>query len=127
MEALTDSLKETVAELRSRFGWKPKDRVRFIFHRSFKKYKDVEAEAVKASRHLLQTSKSNMRSSMSATLTTGCCLTAPPPGKVWQFDQVKIVPQRGQCVPLRPNTALFTLSGPYQVKTAQQGCPHRSC
>lgn len=45
LDALTQSLKETVAELRSRFGWKPKDRVRFIFHQSFKKYKDVEAEA----------------------------------------------------------------------------------
>ena len=27
-------------------------------------------------------------------------------------------------MPLGPNTALLTLSGPYQVKTAYQGCPH---
>src|SRR5580704_5318630 len=47
MEALTKSLQETVAELRSRFGWKPRDRVRFVFHQSFKKYKDAEAEAVR--------------------------------------------------------------------------------
>ena len=35
-----------------------------------------------------------------------------------------MVPQRGHCVPLGPNTALLTLTGPSQVKTAQQGCPH---
>jgi len=57
LEALTDSLKETVAELRSRFGWKPRDRVRFIFHQSFKKYKDVEAEAVKTFAASLKTAE----------------------------------------------------------------------
>lgn len=46
LDTLTSSLHETVAELRSRFGWKTKDRVRFVFHQSYKKYKDVEAEAV---------------------------------------------------------------------------------
>lgn len=35
-----------------------------------------------------------------------------------------MVPQRGQCVPLGPHTALVTLSGPYQVKTPLHGCPH---
>lgn len=35
-----------------------------------------------------------------------------------------MVAQRGQCVPLGPNTALLTLSGPYQVKTTHHGCPH---
>ena len=39
LEALTASLEETVAELRSRYGWKTRDRVRFIFHQTFKKYK----------------------------------------------------------------------------------------
>jgi hypothetical protein len=37
VDALTASLHETVTELRSRFGWKPQDRVRFVFHQSYKK------------------------------------------------------------------------------------------
>jgi hypothetical protein len=35
-----------------------------------------------------------------------------------------MVPPRGRCVPLGPNTALLTLTGAAQVKTALQGCPH---
>ena len=125
LDALTHSLKETVAELRSRFGWKLRDRVRFIFHQSFKKYKDVEAEAVKA---------------FAASLTDfdiQYAFVHVSDSHNWMlFDRMatgvqfgnsikgKMVPQRGQCVPLGPNTALLTLSGPSQVKTAYQGCPH---
>jgi hypothetical protein len=46
-------------------------------------------------------------------------------GVKWgRSNKGKMVPQRGQCVPLGPNTALLTLSGPYQVKTGNHGCPH---
>ena len=125
LEALTDSLKETVAELRSRFGWKSRDRIRFVFHQSFKKYKDVEAEAVKAFAASLtdfevQYAFVHVSDSHNWMLfdrnATGVNFGTSMKGKM--------VPQRGQCVPLGPNTALLTLSGPHQVKTAYQGCPH---
>src|SRR5205823_5657051 len=47
------------------------------------------------------------------------------PGVKWgRGVKGKMVPQRGQCVPLGPYTGLLTLTGPYQVKTSFQGCPH---
>jgi len=125
LEALTASLNETVTELRSRFGWKPKDRVRFIFHQSFKKYKDVEAEAVKQFATSL-TDFDVKYAFVHVSDSHNWMLFEPsaPGVKSGTSIKGKMVPQRGQCVPLGPYTALLTLTGPYQVKTAQQGCPH---
>ena len=125
LEALTRSLEETVAELRSRFGWKPKDRVRFVFHQSFKEYKDIEAEAVR-----------NFAASFTDFVVQYAFVHVSRSHNWMLFEPAatgvrfgksmkgKMVPARGQCVPLGPYTALVTLSGPYQVKTAYQGCPH---
>jgi hypothetical protein len=44
--ALLDSLRSTLAELQRRFGWRKGDKLRIIFHQSFKRYKETEAEAV---------------------------------------------------------------------------------
>jgi O-acetyl-ADP-ribose deacetylase (regulator of RNase III) len=125
LEALIHSLKETVAELRSRFGWKPKDRVRFIFHQSFKKYKDIEAEAVKTFAASL--TDFDVRYAFVHVSDSHNWMLFDPTAQGVKFGRAtkgKMVPQRGQCVPLGPNTALLTLSGPYQVKTPLQGCPH---
>jgi hypothetical protein len=125
LEALTRSLTETVAELRSRFGWKAKDRVRFIFHQSFKKYKDVEAEAVKAFARSLKEFDVQYAFVHVSDSHNWMLLDRLAPGvKFGNSVKGKMVPQRGQCVPLGPNTALLTLSGPHQVKTPYQGCPH---
>ena len=125
LEALTRSLQETVAELRSRFGWKPKDRVRFIFHQSFKKYKDVEAEAVKTFAASL--TDFDVQYAFVHVSDSHNWMLFEPAAQGVKFGRAmkgKMVPQRGHCVPLGPNTALLTLSGPYQVKTPLQGCPH---
>ena len=125
LEALTRSLQETVAELRSRFGWKPKDRVRFIFHQSFKKYKDVEAEAVKAFAASLADFDVQYAFVHVSDSHNWMLFEPNAPGvKFGKTKKGKMVPQRGQCVVLGPNTALLTLSGPYQVKTSLHGCPH---
>jgi hypothetical protein len=125
LEALTDSLKETVAELRSRFGWKPRDRVRFIFHQSFKKYKDLEAEAVKAFAASLADFDVQYAFVHVSDSHNWMLFDRRAAGvKFGNSMKGRMVPQRGQCVPLGPNTALLTLSGPHQVKTAHQGCPH---
>jgi hypothetical protein len=125
LESLTRSLQETVVELRSRFGWKPRDRVRFIFHQSFKKYKDVEAEAVKRFAESL-TDFSVQYAFVHVSDSHNWMLFEPnaPGVSFGAATKGKMVPQRGQCVVLGPNTALLTLSGPYQVKTSLQGCPH---
>lgn len=125
LEALTRSLRETVTELRSRFGWRAKDRVRFIFHQTFKKYKDVEAEAVKTFAEEL-TEFEVQYAFVHVSDSHNWMLFEPAANgvKFGKGTKGKMVPQRGQCVPLGPNTALLTLSGPYQVKTALHGCPH---
>jgi hypothetical protein len=125
LEALTRSLQETVAELRSRFGWKTKDRVRFIFHQSFKKYKDVEAEAVKTFAASL--TDFDVQYAFVHVSDSHSWMLFEPNASGVNFRKGmkgKMVPQRGQCVVLGPNTALLTLSGPYQVKTSLHGCPH---
>lgn len=125
LAALTSSLKETVAELRSRFGWKPNDRVRFIFHQSFKKYKDVEAEAVK--QFAASLGEFDVKYAFVHVSDSHNWMLLDPASGGAKFGRSvngRMVPQRGQCVPLGPHTALVTLSGPYQVKTTWQGCPH---
>ncbi len=125
IDALTASLHETVNELRSRFGWKPRDRVRFIFHQSFKKYKDVEAEAVK--RFAASLSDFDVQYAFVHVSDSHNWMLFDPTsnGVKWgKSTKGKMVPQRGQCVPLGPHTALLTLSGPYQVKAGHHGCPH---
>jgi hypothetical protein len=125
VDALTASLKETVTELRSRFGWRPKDRVRFIFHQSFKKYKDLEAQAVRDFAASL--TEFDVQYSFVHVSDTHNWMLFDPGVRGIRFGQStkgSMVPQRGQCVPLGPHTALLTLAGPYQVKTALQGCPH---
>jgi hypothetical protein len=125
LEALKRSLEETVAELRSRFGWKRKDRVRFIFHQSFKKYKEVEAEAVKTFARSLEDFDIQYAFVHVSDSHNWMLFDRASPGvKSGSLVKGKMVPPRGQCVPLGPNTALLTLSGPHQVKTAYHGCPH---
>ncbi|OQA10224.1 MAG: Piwi domain protein [bacterium ADurb.Bin374] len=125
LEALTGSLKETVGELRSRFGWKPKDRVRFVFHQSFKKYKDIEADAVK--KFAASLTDFDVKYAFVHVSDSHNWMLFEPSAAGVKFGRSikgKMVPQRGQCVPLGPYTALLTLSGPRQVKTPLQGCPH---
>lgn len=123
--ALISSLNETVSELRSRFNWHPKDRVRFIFHQSYKKYKDVEAAAVK--RFAQSLSDFDVKYAfVHVSMNHNWMLFDPsaPGVEVGRSLKGKMVPNRGLCVPLGPYTALLTLTGPWQVKTALQGCPH---
>jgi hypothetical protein len=126
VEALTASLRETVAELRSRYGWRPKDRVRFIFHQTYKKYKDVEAEAVRTFTNSMLGDFDVKYAFVHVSNSHNWMLFEPSQRGVKFASSMKgrMVPQRGQCVPLGPYTALLTLTGPYQIKTAYQGCPH---
>jgi len=125
VDALTASLHNTVAELRSRFGWRLRDRVRFIFHQTFKKYKDLEAEAVGNFVKALEDFDVQY-AFVHVSDSHNWMLFDPSVRGVKFGNSVKgaMVPQRGQCVPLGPHTALLTLTGPYQVKNSLQGCPH---
>lgn len=125
LKALIASLSKTVSYLRSRYGWKSGDRVRFIFHQSFKRYKNIEACAVRR----FTESLSDLRVSYAfvhITKAHNWMLFDPSVTGIRRGNKTTglMVPRRAQTVPLGPHTALLTLSGPYQVRTALQGCPH---
>lgn len=121
---LLESLRDNLSELQRRFGWRKGDKLRIIFHQSFKRYKDVEADAV-------------------ADLVAGLsdfeveyAFVQVSSDHDWKLFDPKVegvqkgggmkgacVPQRGQVVPLGPRAAVVTLTGPKQLKTAFQGCP----
>ena len=124
VEALTNSLHQTVTELRSRFGWRPKDRARFIFHQTFKKYKDLEALRGNFAASLTEFDVQYAFVHISDSHTWMLFDPAVRGVKFGRSNKGAMVPQRGQCVPLGPHTALLTLTGPYQVKNSLQGCPH---
>lgn len=123
-EALLNSLEASLAELRRRFGWQKGDRLRIVFHQSFKRYKDSEAAAVaelvkrlsdfQVEYAFVQVSDEHDWKLFDPTSE------GVPAGKKMKG---MAVPERGQIVPLGPYATLVTLTGPRQLKSDAQGCP----
>jgi hypothetical protein len=121
---LLESLRENLSELQRRFGWRKGDKLRIIFHQSFKRYKDIEADAVAD----LVADLSDFEVEYAFVQVSSdhdWKLFDPKAEGVLKGGGRKgaCVPQRGQVVPLGPRAALVTLTGPNQLKTAYQGCP----
>lgn len=128
--ALLESLQECLDEVKARYGWQQGDKVRLIFHQSFKKYRDVEAQAVKdfvnsiadfdVEYAFVHISRSHSWEVFDKE-SEGVDYWDPAANK----KRIKgaYVPRRGCCIPLGPQAALLTLIGPYQLKSALQGCP----
>lgn len=127
-EALLQSLKDAIDEIKARYAWQKGDSVRLIFHQSFKKFRDVEAQAVKD----LVDSITDFQVEYAFVHVSNS-----HPWKVFDrnaeginhYDNYKrytkgeYVPFRGLCIPLGPQAGLLTLTGPHQLKTHLQGCP----
>ena len=127
-DALLQSLKDAIDEIKSRYAWQKGDSIRLIFHQSFKKFKDVEAKAVKD----LVDSITDFEVEYAFVH-----ISRSHPWKVYDKNAVGInhyenyqkftkgesVPSRGFCIPLGPKTGLLTLTGPHQLKNHLQGCP----
>jgi hypothetical protein len=127
-EALLKSLKEAIAEIKARYAWQKGDNVRLIFHQSFKKFRDVEAQAVMD----LVDSITDFQVEYAFVH-----ISDSHPWKVFDknskginhydndkgYTKGEYVPFRGSCIPLGPRTGLLTLTGPHQLKTHLQGCP----
>lgn len=126
--SLLKVLRDTLDQIKKRYAWQPGDKVRMIFHQTFKRYKDTEATAVKefvgeiadfdveyAFVHISRSHPWKIFDLNSAGINH------------WENNKSKTkgeyVPGRGCCVPLGPNAALLALTGPYQLKTPLQGCP----
>lgn len=127
-DALLKSLQECLNEVKTRYAWQAKDRVRLIFHQAFKRFKDIEVATVKqfvngitefeveyAFVHLNKNHSWNIFDARFDGV------------QVWENNQTvkkgEFVPLRGCCVPLGPHAALLSLIGPYQLKTSLQGLP----
>ena len=126
--SLLNALKDTLDQIKKRYAWQPGDKVRMIFHQTFKKFRYVEAAAVKDfvsnisdldveysfvhlnRRHSWKIFDLNSKGS-----------------NYWidgqSFKKGEYAPWRGCCVPLGPKAALLGLTGPPQLKTNLQGAP----
>ena len=127
-DALLQSLKDAIDEIKARYAWQKGDKVRLIFHQSFKKFKDVEAQAVKD----LVDSIPDFEVEYAFVH-----ISRSHPWKVYdknvaginhyenyqKYTKGEFVPFRGFCIPLGPKTGLLTLTGPHQLKNHLQGCP----
>lgn len=127
-EALLQSLKDAIDEVKVRYAWQKGDSVRLIFHQSFKRFRDVEAQAVKG----LVDSITDFEVEYAFVHVSDS-----HPWKVFdrtakgilhydnyrKYTKGEYVPSRGLCIPLGPQAGLLTLTGPNQLKTHLQGCP----
>lgn len=127
-DALLQSLEYCLNQVKARELWQPNDKVRLIFHQTFKKFKDIEAQTVKqfvdsiadfdveyAFVHISK--KHSWKLFDKNSQGTDC----------WENYEKRVkgeyVPYRGFYLPLGPKAALLTLTGSYQLKTSMQGCP----
>lgn len=127
-EALLTSLENNLSELRRRFGWQPKDKLRIIFHQSFKRYKNTEAAAV--TQLVARMKDFEVEYAFVQVSEDHDWILFDPEGRgVTKIRSNRpstkgaCVPERGQIVPLGPYAALVTLTGPNQLKSDLQGCP----
>lgn len=123
-ESLLTSLQSTLSELQRRFAWCKGDKVRIIFHQSFKKYKNKEAEAVEKLIKTLDGYNVEYAFVQVSEEHNWRLFDPSSQGAGYRNNKKGIaVPQRGQIIPIGPYTALLTLIGPEQLKTDMQGCP----
>jgi len=127
-EALLNALKDSLDQIKKRYAWQPGDKVRMIFHQTFKRFKDEEAAAVK---NLIESISDYDVEYAFVQIST------KHPWKLFDLNSQGInhwvgnntykkgecVPRRGCYVPLGPKASLLLLTGPHQLKTHLQGCP----
>ncbi len=126
--ALLNVLKDSLDQIKKRYAWQPGDKVRMIFHQTFKQFKDEEAAAVKS--FIDSISDYDVEYAFVQ-------ISTKHPWKIFDLKSEGInhwvggkplkkgecVPRRGCYVPLGPKASLLSLTGPYQLKTNLQGCP----
>lgn len=121
---LLESLRTSLNELKRRFGWQEGDKLRIIFHQSFKRYKQTEADAVASL--ISELTEFDVEYAFVHISNDHNWKLFDESAQGTHYGQKRKgvgVPSRGQIVPLGPKAALVTLVGPQQLKTNLQGCP----
>lgn len=127
-EKLLSVLRDTLDQIKKRYAWQPKDKLRLIFHQSFKRYKDEEAAAVKEFVDGIVDYDVEYAFVHLGRSHPWRIFDCSSPGiNHWMenhpYLKGEFVPGRGCYIPLGSNSALLSLTGPYQLKTHLQGCP----
>jgi argonaute-like protein implicated in RNA metabolism and viral defense len=127
-QALLKSLIDAIDEIKARYAWQPGDSVRLIFHQSFKKFRDVEAQAVKdlvdsITDFQVEYAFVHISDSHSWKVFDKNAEGINHWENYQRYTKGEYVPFRGSCIPLGPQSGLLTLTGPHQLKTHLQGCP----
>ena len=106
---LLASLTDTLGALQQRFGWRKGDKLRIIFHQSFKRYKETEAAAVAGLISQLSDFEVEYAFVQVSSDHDWKLFDPSSPGVVFGRTRRKgvAVPQRGQIVPLGPHAALY--------------------
>lgn len=127
-EALLRSLKDAIDEIKARYAWQMGDSLRLIFHQSFKKFRDIEAQAVKdlvdsITDFQIEYAFVHISNSHSWKVFDKNSEGINHWESYQRHTKGEYVPFRGSCIPLGPQSGLMTLTGPHQLKTHLQGCP----
>lgn len=123
-EELIATLKDVIAETKSRNAWQKGDLVRLIFH-VFKPLKDMEAQAVMEIVSRLTKDYTVQYAFIHVSLDHDWYLfdtdsSATSSGK---HGKGVYAPIRGQLIALGPRSAIATVTGPSEIKLARQGLP----
>jgi hypothetical protein len=128
-EALLESLQSALRYVQQQNGWEPNDKVRLICH-AYKRLKDCEVDAIKAVvRQLVADTFQVEFAFLDISWTHPYHIFDPGQSGVsyWSNNRKRIkgqgVPPRGLCLQLDRRRALLHLTGPQDVKTADQGLP----
>jgi Piwi domain len=128
-QALLESLQSALRYVQQQNGWQPNDKVRLVCH-AYKRLKNCEVDAIKTLVHQLVTDQFQVEFAfLDITRTHPYHLVDPAQAGVtyWGNNRRRTkgqgVPERGLCLQLDRRRALLHLTGPKDVKTAEQGLP----
>lgn len=127
-DSLLNVLKDSIEQIKKRYAWQPGDKVRMIFHQTFKRFKDEEAAAVKNFIASISDYDVEYAFVQISTKHPWKILDLKSEGINHWFERTaykkgECVPWRGCYVPLGPRASLLLLTGSHQLKTHLHGCP----
>ncbi|RAJ78954.1 argonaute-like protein [Chitinophaga dinghuensis] len=120
-DTLLANLRNTMTSIQKSFNWQPRDTVRLIFH-AFKTFKEKEADVVK--QVVSELGNYNVEFSFIHVAETHPYLLFDPQQSGFGYYKKGIhAPERGKYLQLSEHVSLVSLTGPQEVKQADDGLP----